>query len=112
MRVTQENTVVRVTQELEEQVIKVFVEQHVVKATKSDEVVLATINQGGTDKNYVHEQQVATNHWTIVHNLGKYPNVTILDDQQKEIMASVTYTSVNQIDIYFSANISGQVVLN
>jgi len=113
MKVIQENTIMRVVQEETEQVVKVVVEEQVVKATRSDEVTLLSIDGNSVnDKNYVHEQQVASTHWVVSHGLGKYPNVTILDDQMRVIEADVIFTNANQIDIYFSANISGQVVLN
>lgn len=50
--------------------------------------------------------------WTIVHNLGKYPSVTIVDNSGNVIDGSVTYTNANQIICEFSPAFSGKAYLN
>lgn len=48
----------------------------------------------------------------IVHDLGKYPSVTIVDTSGNEIEAAYTYVDSNTIIIYFSSDTTGYVYLN
>jgi len=61
---------------------------------------------------YVHDQQVAASTWTINHNLGKFASVNIVDTVGDEVLADVTYNSINQLTINFSAAISGKAYIN
>lgn len=58
------------------------------------------------------DQAVASNQWTIVHNLGKYPSVLVQDSANSEIEGDIEYTSVNELKITFSAAFSGTAYLN
>ena len=62
--------------------------------------------------NYVHDQQVASASWVIVHNMGKKPSVSIVDTADDEVIAKVTYNSNNQVTLTFSSPISGKAYLN
>lgn len=64
------------------------------------------------DKNYVHEQQVASSTWTITHNLGKFASINIVDTANEEVIGDVLYNSINQITVTFSAPISGKAYIN
>jgi len=64
------------------------------------------------DKSYSHEQSSASASWTITHNLGKYPSVTVVDSSGREVMGEVTHNSTNQITIGFSAAFSGYAYMN
>jgi hypothetical protein len=61
---------------------------------------------------YVHTQTVAAAVWTIVHNLGKYPSVSIVDSANDEVIGEVRYTNTNQVVVTFSAAFSGKAFLN
>jgi N-acetylneuraminic acid mutarotase len=61
---------------------------------------------------YVHTQTIAAAVWTIVHNLGKYPSVSIVDSANDEVIGEVNYTNVNQVVVTFSAAFSGKAFLN
>lgn len=61
---------------------------------------------------YVHDQQVAAATWTVNHNLGKFASVNVVDTVGDEVVADVTYNSVNQLTINFSAPISGKAYIN
>lgn len=61
---------------------------------------------------YVHTQSTASAIWTINHNLGKYPSVTIVDSAKNEVFGDVEYTSVNSVKLNFTAAFSGQAFLN
>lgn len=64
------------------------------------------------DKTYVHDQMVATNTWTITHNLNKYPSVTIMDLYGDVVIGDIHYLSTNQLQLIFTASFSGRAVLN
>jgi hypothetical protein len=61
---------------------------------------------------YVHIQSTPAAVWTINHNLGKYPAVSIVDSANDEVMSEVNYTSTNQVVLTFSAAFSGKAFLN
>ncbi|MAN63462.1 MAG: hypothetical protein CMI60_16125 [Parvibaculum sp.] len=50
--------------------------------------------------------------WNITHNLGKFPTVTVVDDNGKIVYGDVTYNSNNSISISFSSSVDGKVYLN
>lgn len=61
---------------------------------------------------YVHTQTVAAAVWTITHNLGKYPSVSIVDSANDEVIGEVRYTNTNEVVVTFSAAFSGKAFLN
>lgn len=61
---------------------------------------------------YVHEQMVALATWTITHNLGRYPSVTIVDSANDVVIGDITYLSDDQIRLKFNAAFSGKAYLN
>lgn len=64
------------------------------------------------DKNYVHAQTTASDSWTIIHNLNKLPSVTVIDSAEEEVIGEITYDSVNQLTIKFTAPFKGKATLN
>lgn len=63
---------------------------------------------------YVYNFSNQNSSFTITHNLGKYPSVTIVDSDKYKIYGDIKYLNENQIEITFSTptNISGVVYLN
>ena len=59
---------------------------------------LELVTSGAT---YVHNQTSSSNTWTITHNLGRYPSVTIVDTGNTIVQGGVTYNSVNQLTVTF-----------
>ena len=64
------------------------------------------------DKNYVHDQIASSKTWTINHNLNKYPSVMVVNSAGTVALGEITYTSLNQVVITFSAQFSGKAFLN
>lgn len=64
------------------------------------------------DANYIHKQTEASNEWVIVHNLNKYPAVSIIDSAGDEVEGNVHYDSINQITITFIGAFKGTATLN
>jgi hypothetical protein len=67
---------------------------------------------GGGDLNYVHNQVAASALWTVTHNLGKFPAVSVVDTGGNELIADVTYITLNQVTVGFGAPTSGKVYVN
>jgi hypothetical protein len=61
---------------------------------------------------YVHDQQVASTNWVVTHNLNKFASINIVDTANEEVVGDVTYNSLNQITINFTAPISGKAYIN
>ena len=68
--------------------------------------------QGGSDKNYVHTQNIPALLWTIIHNLNKYPSVTVLDTSKTEVEGEVRFIDTNTLELHFSAEFAGSATLN
>ena len=66
---------------------------------------------------YTHNQNSVSDTWVIVHNLGKFPSVTVVDSGGTVVTGNVVYDSNNQITLTFFANgnlvaFSGKAYLN
>lgn len=96
-------------------VVKESVDTVIVESPSTGEVVktgmLGPI-ASGSDKYYHHYQNVASDIWTIVHPLGKYPSVTIVDSAGDEVEGAVNYLGLTTIVVSFSAAFSGSAYLN
>jgi hypothetical protein len=60
---------------------------------------------------YVHIQNTISNEWNIAHNLGFFPNVTVLDNANRVIEADVQYVNINNAKIVMNVGISGTAYL-
>jgi hypothetical protein len=67
---------------------------------------------GGDDAAYVHTQSTATAVWTVAHNLGKYPSVTVTDSAGSTILPDIHYDSTAQVTLTFGSPTSGLVFCN
>lgn len=63
-------------------------------------------------EHYVHDQQTASASWTVTHNMNKFPAVSIVDTANDEVIGQVTYNTLNQLTITFTAAFSGKAYLN
>ena len=50
--------------------------------------------------------------WTIQHNLGKYPSVSVADSAGTEVVGDVQYIDKNKLSVVFTAPFSGKAYLN
>jgi hypothetical protein len=69
-------------------------------------------NKVGTAATYTHTQSTNSATWDIVHNLGKRPSVTTVDELGNEIDGYVVWNSDNQVTVYFSPAAKGFAYLN
>ena len=78
-----------------------------VSKTTSDSSVV-----GGSDSHYEHVQMVPATTWSVQHNLGKYPSITIIDTSGDEVWCDVRHNSTNEITLSFSREFAGVAVCN
>jgi hypothetical protein len=69
-------------------------------------------NEATGDKKYEHEQSSAAATWTIDHNLGKKPAVSVVDSLDNVVICEVEYTSLNQVVLRFDSTYSGKAYFN
>lgn len=77
-----------------------------------DDYLQTQINNIETDKNFEFTQSVASASWSINHNLGKRPSVTIIDTGGNQVIGDIIYVDNNNITLNFSAAFSGTATLN
>lgn len=62
---------------------------------------------------FTYEQGVASDTWTITHNLGRNPSVIIVDSAGSvQIPDQITYDNENKITIQFIGAFAGKAFLN
>ena len=61
---------------------------------------------------YTHIQSSAVSTWSINHNLGRYPSVSVVDSAGNKVIGDVEYVDSDNIDITFCASFSGKAYLN
>ena len=66
----------------------------------------------GDDLHYTHSQEVPSNTWTITHNLGKYPSITVVSDIGIEVVGDYEYVDLNNVVLTFNGIFSGKAYLN
>ena len=62
--------------------------------------------------NYTHEQGIASDVWTINHNLNKNPSVMVVDSAGNVVEGAEKYIDENTIEIYFNGAFKGKAYLN
>lgn len=67
---------------------------------------------GSAPQAYTHNQGTPAALWTVVHNLGYFPNVSVVDSADTVVEGSVVYLSVNSLTIEFTASFGGKAYLS
>ncbi len=73
---------------------------------------------GGSGRTFTHHQNNSATTWTVNHNLGKFPSVSLKFSSSDNIytnvgaFAGITYTDANTITITLAAAESGYAYLN
>jgi len=70
------------------------------------------ITQVSTDKHFEMTVSMPSDLWNINHKLSKYPSVTVINNDLKEVVGDIEYIDLDNIKIYFSAEFSGKVICN
>ncbi len=66
----------------------------------------------GKDSHYTHDQNSASDTWSVTHNLGKKPSVVIVDSADTVLYGHIEYTDLNSLTITLSAPTSGKAYIN
>lgn len=74
-------------------------------------IIRSTSPASSTTRRHVHSQSVVSDEWVIIHSLGGYPSVTIVDTSRTYVIGEVKYDSTTQITVSFSAAFSGYAYL-
>ena len=61
---------------------------------------------------YTHTQYSASSTWTITHNLGYAPNITVSDSAGTIVEGSISYPNANSVVLTFSAPFAGIAYLS
>lgn len=61
---------------------------------------------------FVFEQAVASDTWTIEHNLGKKPSVTVVDSADNVFYPAVQYINENKLVVTMNGATTGKAYLN
>ena len=61
---------------------------------------------------FIFTQGVAATTWNIQHNLGKFPSVSVINNNNIVINGEVTYIDNNNVQLNFSAGFTGKAYLN
>lgn len=61
---------------------------------------------------HIHNQASPATEWTITHNLGKYPSVSVVDSSNAEVIGEIEYLNDTSLKVKFSAAFSGKAFLN
>jgi hypothetical protein len=67
---------------------------------------------GSAPQAYVHDQAVPASSWTVLHSLGYYPNVTVVDTLGRVVVGDVSYPDIGNVVLTFSAAFSGRAFLS
>lgn len=65
-----------------------------------------------SQNNFVFDKQTPAAVWVVVHNMGKFPSVSIVDTANDQVEGEVRYNSNNQLTITFTAAVAGKAYLN
>ena len=73
-------------------------------------ILIDVVDMG--DKNYVHDQPVASITWTVQHNLDKFPSCTMVLSTGQQGYGDVTFIDENNLTITFAGAESGKAYIN
>lgn len=67
---------------------------------------------GGAGATYTHNQAIASAVWTVAHNLGRYPSVSVVDHLGGLLTPDVRYLDANLVQITHSVPLIGKAYCN
>lgn len=67
---------------------------------------------GATASTFTWPQAIPLAVWTIPHNLGRYPSVTVVDTTGAKVEPDISYVDSNIIQITHGAAFAGKAYLN
>lgn len=67
---------------------------------------------GGAGATYTHIQSVPAAVWTVAHNLGRYPSITVVDNLGGQLYPDVRYVDADIAQITHSVPLTGRAYCN
>lgn len=61
---------------------------------------------------YIHTQAIPNAVWTITHNLGFMPNITVVDSFERVVEGSYVYLNEDTVQLTFDGAFSGKAYLS
>lgn len=58
---------------------------------------------------YTHIQSTLSTNWTVNHNLGRHPSVTVILSDGTEVLGSVIHNGLNTLSVVFAKTVLGLV---
>lgn len=89
-----------------------FVTDNGVKITSPEAFEGYAVVAANTIGEYVFEILTPQSEWIIEHNLGKYPSVTLTDNDGNVFFGNIQYLDLNTVKITFKKAITGKAFLN
>jgi hypothetical protein len=85
--------------------------------TETDRTVTLTYRDNTTIADlykhaHIHTQTVSSDTWAVVHNLGKFPSVSVVDSANEEVIGEVVHVNNTSLTIKFTAAFSGKAFIN
>jgi hypothetical protein len=68
--------------------------------------------EDGSDLNFTYTQSTPSTTWTITHNLGKFPSVSVVDSANTQVYGNVNYIDNDSLTLTFTGAFSGKAYLN
>jgi hypothetical protein len=82
-------------------------------ATQGTQYTLIHFNIESGDKTFDFIQAAPASTWSIAHNLGKHPSVTVTDTGDTSVLGgAINYIDTNNLTITFSSAFAGKAFLN
>ena len=72
----------------------------------------ATGPQGASGGFFTFTQASPASTWTIAHNLGYRPNISVVDSAGSQVEGNAVWTDINNLNITFSGAFSGVAYLS
>jgi len=112
----------KVTVEVIENPVELTVQNTNVDVNVIEEIVIVELGTSGPQGpmgtiqpetlGYVHTQAIASDTWTINHNMIFVPNVTVIDSGGTVVEGSYNYPNNNTVVLSFSSPFSGKAYLS
>lgn len=114
---------VNATVSAEDQVFRVTIAsagtlQLIVPVPPSPGIIVAAVGPQGPPGppvpgiTFVFHQATPSSAWDIIHDLGQYPSVTVVDSAGDVVFGDVQVLSNNEVKVFFTAPFSGTAYLN
>ncbi len=84
-----------------------------ITVSTSTVALTGTVTSNGESlTSFTHNQTTTATSWTITHNMGKNPSVTIVDSANTYVVGEIDYINNNSLTVSFKSDLKGKAYLN